>query len=531
MAASCRTATSGGYRVDVRGVYSRPITSRLDAAAKKCSEGLLLCYGFNHAEATRRFERAIEIDPSCAMAHFGIAFAAGPNINDTELDRARYARATAEVRAAKSLAGPCTPVEKALIDALSFRYADPPPDDRKSLNAAFAMAMRNVYKQFPDDPDVGAIFADSLMNLRPWDLWSRTGEPRPDTLEIVATLEHVLATNPDHPGANHYLIHACEASPDPGRALAAADRLRTLVPELGHLVHMPSHIDIRLGHYEKAIEANLRGIAADSAYIDVAGAGGFYAVYRAHNYHFLVYAAMFEGQSALALRYAREMLTSIPQEVAKEMPEIMDAFRATPYHVMERFGLWNEILAERCPPEIFKFSIAFWHFARALAWTALGHLDEATSEAGAFEIAAASVPEGRMFGNNKAAAILAVGREYLAGELEFRRGNADSGFQHLREAVRLDDDLAYDEPWGWMVPARHALGALLLEAGRVAEAKEVYEADLKRHPENGWALHGLAECHQRLGNANLAAETRSRYRRAWTRADIDLTASCFCRKQ
>jgi tetratricopeptide (TPR) repeat protein len=367
------------------------------------------------------------------------------------------------------------------------------------------------------------------MNLRPWDLWSKSGEPRPETPEIVATLDHVLEIAPHHPLANHLMIHAVEASLHPDKAEAAADRLRELIPETGHLVHMPSHIDIRLGNYEKAINANKKAVAADKIFVEAAGPGGFMAMYRAHNYHFLVYGAMFDGQSKLALTSARELLQAVPASVAETMPDVLDGFLATPYHVMERFGMWDAILAEPAPDAKFAVTNAMWHFSRGLAYSSLGKLVEAAGELAAYERACEKVSGSATIGNNKAKAVLAVGQSLLTGELAYRAGRADEGFAHLREAVKRDDNLAYDEPWGWMQPVRHALGALLLEAGRVEDARDVYAKDLELHPHNGWALHGLAECQRKLGQADEAKKTEALFNAAWARADIKINASCFCR--
>ncbi|MFN0205675.1 MAG: tetratricopeptide repeat protein [Planctomycetota bacterium] len=527
-APACRTATRE-YKIDERGVFQKKITTSSPEAQKLFDQGLLLCYAFNHEEAERRFQRALQFDPNCAMAYWGLAHAAGPNINNSDMDKARNAKALRAARDAEKRMGDCNETERMLIGAMQFRYSESPDADQKLLNQQYSSAMRAAHHKYPNDPDVAVLFADSLMNLRPWDLWSKDGAPRPETPEIVATLKSVFVNYSNHPGANHAFIHAVEASPSPGDAEPAADRLRELIPEAGHLVHMPSHIDIRLGHYEKAILANLRGIDADRKYIESTGPGGFFAMYRAHNYHFLVYAAMFDGQSQLALRYAREMLESIPPEIVEQMPNVLDGILATPLHVMERFGMWDAILNEPQPDTKFSVARAFWHFARSLAFTARGHLTEAEREQQNYKTALEAVQSSRMMGNNSARTILNVGTEVIAGELEFRKGNIEKGFQHLREAVRLDDELAYDEPWGWPIPARHALGALLLESGRVDEAKEVYQLDLKRNPHNGWALHGLAECYRRLGRNDESEKVNIQFNEAWKRADITIQASCFCR--
>ena len=531
LAGSCAAPRGGdgeGLLADV-GAFHRTITTRSAQAQHDFDQGLLLCYGFDHEQATRRFQHALELDPACASAWWGIALAAGPNINNPTMDDETSKAAFDAVQQARALAGGASEVERALIEALARRYVWPAPADRKALDVAYADAMREVWRRFPHDADVGALFSEALMDLRPWDLWTPAGAPQPETPEILGALEAVLAFAPDHPGANHNNIHSREASPHPELALASADRLRTRVPGASHLVHMPAHIDIRLGHYREAIEANQRAIVVDRARTKQVGAGGFYTIYRAHNYHFLAWAAMFDGQSSVALEAAREMVATIPTELARTLPQFIDGFMPAPLHVMVRFGKWEEILREPRPPEYEPTTLAFWHYARGIALSTLGRVDEAAVESRAFEQAFAAVPDDYLIGNNPSKVVLGVARPMLEGELEYRRGNYDKAFACLEDAVALDDALHYDEPWGWMQPARHALGALLLEQGRVAEAEAVYRRDLVQHPENGWALHGLHECLVRAGNADEAASVQRRYEVAWARADVQPKGSCYCR--
>ncbi len=514
---------------DLGGNVHRKVTTRSATAQRYFDQGLTFVWGFNHEEAIRSFQEVARQDPRCAMAYWGMALAAGPNINNPAMDDSTSKAAFEAVEEAERRSGRATPVEKDLIAALTRRYVYPPPADRKSLDQAYADAMREVWRKYSQDSDVGALFAEALMDLRPWDLWSPEGEPRPETPEVLATIEAVLALAPDHPGGNHYYVHACEASPDPGKALPAADKLRNMVPGAGHLVHMPSHIDIRLGHYDEAIAANERGIAADLAYVNQVGRGGFYTLYRAHNYHFLAYAAMFDGRRELALQAARDMINEVPLELVRSLPNFLDAYLATPYHVMVRFGLWEGLLKEPAPPADLKATTAFWHGTRTVALAALGRVDEATAARAAFEVACAEVPAEYLLGNNPVRSVLDVARPFVEGELEYRKGNVDRAFELLRESVKRDEALRYDEPWGWMEPVSHALGALLLEQGRVAEATAVYRRDLELHPGNGWALHGLAECLRRSGEAAEAAAVEARYKEAWSEADIAIKASCFCR--
>ncbi len=527
---ACRSgAPAPMVLVEELGGHHLPVTTRSIEAQRFFDQGLVLYWGFDHVEAERSFARAAELDPECAMAHWGRALSAGPNYNDPAMDEARNRAAHECLRRAQAHAGRCSAPEIALIEALSRRYAWPPPAERRSLDVAYSEALRKVWRAFPENADIGALFAESLMDLRPWDLWTKEGRPQPETPEILATLEAVLARHPDHPGANHLAVHAWEMSPTPEKALPAADRLRDLVPGAAHLLHMPAHIDLRLGHYDQAVRANQRAIESARARVARSGAGGLFAMYRAHNYHFLVYAAQFEGRSELALGNARELVAELPPEVVDEIPHVVEGFLATPLHVLIRFGRWREILREPEPPADRPGTIAYWHYARGLACSALGEIDQAAREQAAFERALEAVPEEYMIGNNKTRTVLAIGREMLAGELEYRRGRHDVAFAHLREAVRQDEALRYDEPWAWFQPAAHALGALLLEQGELVEAEQVYRHDLELHPENGWALLGLEECLRRSGRAQEADEVRSRFRESWARADVEITSSCYCR--
>lgn len=517
--------TTVALREDLAG-FGHPVTTSSDLAQRYFDQGLTLYYGFNHAAAIESFAQASEIDPECAMAYWGQALAAGPNINNMEMDEEASRLAWESLEQARRLADGASPLEQALISALEKRYAWPPPEDRSELNQAYADAMREVWSQFPGDPEAGALFAESLMDLYPWDLWSPEGESRPVTPEVIATLEKVLEIAPDHPGANHFYIHTLEASPEPERALAAADVLLDRIPGAGHLRHMPSHIYIRTGRYAKAMESNQKGIEADRPWVE---AGGFYTLYRAHNYHFLAYAAMFQGARETAMKAARDMIETVPLELVLAYPDFLDAFIGVPYHVMVRFGLWEEILNEPEPAAELPLTRAFWRYARVVALTTTGRVEEAGQEFDAFREACDAVPESRLVGNNTAQAVLAIGLPMAEGELEYRRGNHERAFELLRVAVERDDGLHYDEPWGWMMPVRHSLGALLLDQGRVEEAEAVYREDLRLHPSNGWALHGLAECLHRLGRHAEAAEADQAFRAAWEGADIDIKASCYCR--
>ncbi|MGB3968158.1 MAG: hypothetical protein WBO45_15585 [Planctomycetota bacterium] len=509
--------------------YHRAVTTSSAEAQRFFDQGLVLCFGFNHEEAIRCFDHAIELDPQCAMAQWGKAFAIGPNYNNPAMDEAAAKVAVAAASAAQRLAATASPVERALIGAITSRYASPPPADRKQLDRAYADAMREVWRAHPDDADVGTLFAEAMMNLRPWDLWTPDGMAQPGTEEILQALAAVLARVPDHPGALHYTIHAWEMSPTPERGLPAADRLRDRIPGAGHLVHMPSHIDMRVGDYAAAVTANERAIAADLRYVAHAGRMNFYSIYRAHNYHMLAWASMFDGQSKKALAAARELVTELPAELVAQYADFVEAYLAVPYHVLVRFGRWQQILDEPQPRAELRATTAFWHYARGMALSALGRIDEATRERAAFAEAAKLVPATAVLSLTPVADLCALAGTLLDGELEYRRGNIERAFDLLREAVTKDDGLRYDEPWGWMQPVRHALGALLLEQALVTEAEAVYRDDLARHPHDGWALHGLAECLRRSGRGEEAAKFEAEFKAAWTRADVQLAGSCFCR--
>lgn len=507
-----------------------PITTRSAEAQELFDQGLAWCYAFHHDEATRCFRAAVAADPRCAMAHWGLAYAAGPHINNMAMSSAVAERAHADAQQARQRAAGASPLERALIDAIGARYASPPPADRKELDRAYANAMRKAYEDHGSQPDVAALFAESLMNLWPWDLWRHDGSPQPETPEILAVLEKILATHPRHPQGNHLYIHATEASNQPERAVSAAPRLGALAPAAGHLVHMPSHVFLRVGRYEEAAEANRRAIVADQATIARTGRAGFYEIYRAHNFHFLVYAAMFAGREQEAIDAARALRTELPMAVVQQMPQFLEGFLGVPYEAMLRFGKWQEMLAEPEPPEWQKSTRALWHCGRGVAFAATGDVAKARQERDAYRAAVAAVPEDWTIGNNATRTVLAIGDAFLDGEIEFRAGNRDAAFAALRLAVERNDALRYDEPWGWLMPPRHALGALLLEAGDAAASEAVYREDLRRNPDNGWALHGLAECQQRQGKASEALATQASFARAWQHATVRIPASCFCRR-
>jgi tetratricopeptide (TPR) repeat protein len=464
-------------------------------------------------------------------AYWGMAYAMGPNINNMPIEVHQIAQAGFALQLAKLHSQKAAQIECDLIDALAQRYPTPVPaiEERLPINKNYANAMRELYNKYPDDSLVAALFAESLMILRPWNHWTKEGHPAEETPEIVAVLENSLKKWPTHPGLCHFYIHTMEASPQPEKALQAANSLRNAMPGAGHLVHMPSHIDVLLGNYEQVIETNRRAIEVDKMFLQREGAMNFYTFYRIHNYHFLVYGAMFDGQSELAMTYARELVRQVPDELAKKQSDFLDAFMAMPLHVMIRFGQWEKILEESEPPQYLPASRALWHYARAISYAATGRVKKAKEEQTAFLTVKSEVPETSMLFNNTSRGILSVAEAMISGEIEYRDGDFDKAFEHLREAVERDDSLNYDEPWGWMQPARHALGALLLEQKRYVEAESTYRQDLKHRPNNPWSLHGLAECLKAQGKLDEARKTDLAYQAASKRSDIKIDRSCFCK--
>jgi tetratricopeptide (TPR) repeat protein len=510
------------------GSHHHKVTTDSDLAQKYFDQGLIWAFAFNHDEAIRSFDEAARQDPKCAMAWWGVALCNGPHINNTVVSPERAKAAWDALQKARALASGASPKERDLIEALAQRYADPQPVDRTPLDRAYAAAMRKVWQKYGDDNDVGVLFAESLMDLRPWDLYDYDGTPRPETPEVLLTLETVRGRDADHPGANHLYIHAVEASSQPERAIDAADRLRRAVPIAGHLVHMPGHIDVRTGQWAKAAEANIRAIAADDAYRGISPRQSFYRVYMLHNHHFLTFASMMEGREEASLEAARDMLASVPADYARENAAMVDPYMMTRLDVLKRFGRWNEILAEPQPPSYWPITTAMWRCDRALAQAALGRVSEARAEQSAFRAAAAQVPADAMYGVNKAHAILAIADKLIEGEIAYREGRADAAIAALQEGVQLEDRLRYMEPPEWIQPMRHTLGAVLLASGRAGEAERVYRDDLVRWPGNGWSLYGLSVALKKEGRESDAKDAQRRFDKAWARADYKIDSSCAC---
>ncbi len=511
---------------DGMGSHHRTVTTRSPMTQRYFDQGLVWAYAFNHDEAIRSFGAAAKNDPECAMAYWGIALCNGPHINFPIMPPERSQAAWDALR--KAMKAHASPVERDLIDALSKRYANPEPADRRGLDEAYAAAMAEVWKRYPNDADVGTLYAESLMDLQPWDLWTKSGQPKGRTVEIVGVLEDVLRIAPNHPGANHLYIHAVEAGPTPEKGIASADRMRNMVPAAGHLMHMPTHIDVQVGSWAKASDQNVLATAADQRYRAISPRQGFYRVYMAHNEHFLAFAAMMEGRSATALKAARDMVSGVPEDYARSDSALVDPYMMVVLDVYKRFGRWDELLKEPKPPAYLPITTAYWHYARGVAFAAKGQLDAARREQAEFRAATAKIPKDAMMAINKAHHVFAIADKVLAGEIALREGKADQAIALLREGVKLEDDLMYMEPPEWIQPVRHTLGAVLLSEGRVGDAEVVYREDLVVWPENGWSLYGLASCLDQSGKKSEAAGVWKRFEKVWQRGDVKIGSSCAC---
>ncbi|TMV08633.1 tetratricopeptide repeat protein [Ruegeria sediminis] len=538
------------------GNHHCAVTTASTEAQMWFDQGLAWTYGYNHEEAVACFERALGHDPNCAMAHWGVAYAAGPNYNlpwellDDSGRAQALAKAYDATQNALALVENVTPVEQALIRALPARYPwRDPIDDMHVWDHDFADAMRAAFALVPDHLDLRTIFVESLLNLTPWQMWDlKAGVPAEGaaTVEAQEALEWAMANDPaamTHPGLLHLYVHLMEMSPTPEKALKAGDVLRTLVPDAGHLVHMPTHIDVLCGHYQNVVHWNEKAIEADLKYFEREGAFNIYTGYRQHNYHFVIYGALFLGQMEPALRANQGIWDTTPEEMLRiESPPMADYFESYMSmgpHILIRFGRWHEAMALDLPddPDLFRTLTATTHYARAVAFAATGDVTRAEAEEKLFLAAKDRVPETRLLHNNRVVDLLDIATEMLRGEIEYRKGNHDAAFAHLRRSVELDDTLPYDEPWGWMQPTRHALGALLFEQGHLAEAEAVYREDLglggnlsraSIHPDNVWSLKGLHDCLKARGEQQEILQIKQRLDLALARADRAVAASCFC---
>jgi len=517
----------GAQLFDDLGPLSREVGTSPEAQ-RYFDQGLRLAFGFNHDESTRSFARAAELDPGCAACFWGVAWTLGPNYNVPMLpDRAQAAWDA--LQAAHERTARARPVERALIGALETRYGGPKPRDppeQQPLNEAFAKAMAEVARAYPEDDDVQVIAAEALMDVNPWRLWSLDGKPAPGTQEIVATLERVLARSPRHPGANHYYIHAVEASPQPERAVPSAERLGELMPGAGHIVHMPAHIFQRVGRYADASEANRRAVRADELYFTRTRPPGYYAMYLGHNHGFLAYSASMLGRSEESIRSARAAAQAVPPQMLDMMPG-MDFFASEHLLALVRFGRWKEILAEPRPPEKYATLTGLWLHARGMALASTGRTAEARSMMRELRTLATKLPPDLLAGQNPASSMCRLGADAIEARLAERARKWSSAIALWRRAVAQEDTFLYDEPADWFYPMRHYLGAALLDARKPKEAEAVYREDLRRNPNNGWALHGLAASLGAQGKKGEASDVRTRFETAWKDADIHLSRTAF----
>ncbi|OTB10475.1 hypothetical protein K445DRAFT_371061 [Daldinia sp. EC12] len=540
------------------GSYRRNVSSSSEEAREWTNRGLIWSYAFNHEESAKCFERAIACDDNCVLAYWGLAYVLGPNYNkpweyfdEDELDRVmrrthdvvKHARARVDEHA--------LPVEKALVEALKYRYPQEHAGDKNwpIWNQGYADAMGRVYKEFPDDLDIATLYVDALMNLTPWQLWDlATGKPASGarTLEAKDILERSMAQDGGarHPGLLHLYIHLMEMSTTPEAALYAANTLRDLVPDAGHLNHMPTHIDVIVGDYQNAIESNQKAIVADDIFFSREDPLKFYTLYRMHDLHFRIYAAMFAGQLKTTLETVTRLEKTLPEELLRvkspPMADWLEGFLGMRVHGLIRFGRWQEIidLPFYEDGELYCTTNALNHYAKGVALAATGKVEEASKQRELFTEATKKVPDSRMVFNNKCVDILKVAEAMLDGELEYRRGNYDSAYAHLRVSIERSAALPYDEPWGWMQPPSHAYGALLVEQGHYDKAVEVYAEDLGiggklpralQHPKNVWSLHGYHECLGKLGRIDEARAIKPQLDAAIAGADVPIKASCFCR--
>jgi len=525
-------APAGATLLDGLGQYSMPITSANPQVQRWFDQALMLTYGFNHDAAERSFLKAAELDPECAMCWWGAALVLGPHVN-AGMDAARNGAAFERLQTAQRLAPQASGREQAYIEALSARYAEQAPENRTSLDEAYANAMDNLARAYPDDVDAATLHAEALMNLQPWDFWDADGQAKGNTSTIVSVLESVIARSPQHSGALHLYIHAVEASNEPERGVAAADTLRGLIPGSGHLVHMPAHIYARVGRWRDAADVNRDAIRADDAYLATCRpAPGVYPLgYVPHNHHFLWFAATMTGNSATALAAAEATAerTSDPELMRAPGMEGMQHFALTPLYARTRFGHWQEIVDTPKPAADLPLMNAIWHYAQAIAALRLERPDQAVTHYESLRTLAIDpvIESQKAFDRYPLSLAVKVAERVVAAELAAQSGDLAASIAALHEATGLEESIPYDEPPGWHQPVRQILGAVLLQAQQASEAEAEYRAELRRNPENGWSLYGLKLALEAQGRDHEAAEVDARFAQAWADADIRLTASRF----
>ncbi|MBV9209991.1 MAG: hypothetical protein JOZ52_05150 [Acidobacteria bacterium] len=502
------------------GSMHHPVSTTNAEAQKFFDQGLTYVFAFNHEEAVRSFKRAAELDPQMAMAHWGIALALGPNIN-LDVDPAREKAAYEAVQKALSLSAKASERERAYIDALAKRYSIAPGADLRKLAVDYKNAMGDLMRRYPDDLDAATLYAESGMDLRPWQLWSNDGKPAEGTEEIIAVLESVLRRDPNHIGAIHYYIHAVEASPRPERALAYVSKLPAIVPAAGHLVHMPAHIYMRTGDYEAAAQSNVDAAAADEAFFKSSGTEGMYPLmYYNHNLHFLAIASGMAGDYAGAIAAARKLEANVAPAV-KQMP-MLEGFAVTPTLMLVRFRKWDEILKLPQPDAGLQGMTTVWHFARGMAFAAKGQQSQAENELKLFQASMKAIPAEAQFGLNSASSILQIAENTLRARIAIAARDYKTAIALLSKGVEMQDALAYDEPPAWFLVERESLGGALMQSGDYAGAEKVFRADLAINLRNGRSLFGLMESLKAQGKREAAASVQREFESAWKKADTQL---------
>jgi tetratricopeptide (TPR) repeat protein len=519
----------GAQLFDGLGTFHRKITTRSPLAQQYFDQGMRFIWAFNHDEATRSFAKAATIDPKCASCYWGVALTLGPNYNMPMMSSARGRVGWEAVRKAEANARRATPVERALIAAVGKRYrgtGEVDPSNSKPLLSAYVVAMKQVAARYPNDLDVQTMYAEGLMNTNPWKLWNDDGTQNPGTQQILDALQSVLKRDPKHPGANHYYIHAIEASPHPEQALRSAEVLNGMMPAAGHLQHMPAHILQRVGRYEDAAEANRKGAAADLAYLKETAPPDYYPMYLIHNFQFLGNAAGMEGRRAETIEALKEARAHIPEQLLLGMPGL-DWSASFIYDGYTKFGMWDDMLKEPAPSAKLPGATISYFQSRATALAATGKIDEAKAALAQTGKLIAAVPAEATQGNNAAKPLYEIGQLKAQARIAAAEGKRDESIQLLTQAVTLEDKLAYNEPNDMIFPTRHLLGAELLAAGKPAEAEAVYREDLKRHPNNGWAYLGLSQALAAQKKDADAAAAKKSFEDAWRRADVHLASSAY----
>lgn len=507
-------------------VINYPITTNNPEAQKYFNQGLGLAYGFNHAEAARSFHYATQLDSSCAMCYWGFAYVLGPNYN-MGMEPDNYERAYTAIQKARTLMRNATEKEKNLINAMALRYVKDPVDDRRALDSAYMTEMKSLHQKYPEDVEIAAMYAESLMDMHPWDLWHTDGTAKPWTPEILKAIEVAINTDPKHPGGHHFYIHAVEASSDPGRALASCKVFDDgLVPKSGHLVHMPSHIYINTGDYHLGTVANIKAAALDSQYVTQCHAQGAYPIaYYPHNNHFLAACATLEGDSYWAIEGAKRIRQQTNHKGMLEASlSTLQHYWSVPYFVNVKFARWHEILSEGPPDTVLLYPTGIYHYAKGMAYAGLNQLDNAQKELEALQMIAQedTLKNMLIWGFNSMSQIADIAQKVLSGEIAAKRGNTDDAVRLLTEAIAIEDQLLYQEPPDWFFSVRHHLGSVLLDAKRYDDAIRVYEEDLRTFPKNGWALNGLAAAYKAKGQKEQLDDVTARFKSAWEHADVQL---------